>query len=142
VVVGSNPTRAIRRLASIGTGIVVTGTVDDVRDYLSTSAVAVAPLPISRGVQNKVLEAIGAGLPTITTPQVFDGLPEEARTACRVADSPKRFAEETLSLLAMTGEDRRAIAARADLGRLSWESQLRPLHGILADAAASTAIAV
>jgi sugar transferase (PEP-CTERM/EpsH1 system associated) len=142
VVVGSNPTRAIRRLTSIGAGIDVTGTVDDVREHLWTSAVAVAPLAISRGVQNKVLEAIGAGLPIITTPQVFDGLPVEARAACRVADSPNRFAQEILSLLAMTGDDRRAIAARADLGRLSWESQLRPLHGILADAAASTAVAV
>ena len=56
--------------------------------------------------------------------------------------SADAFANETLSLLDLTGAQRRALAASADLERLSWESQLQPLYRLLADAAAAAAIAV
>jgi glycosyltransferase involved in cell wall biosynthesis len=142
VVVGSDPVSDIRRLASEDARIEVTGTVEDVRPYLWQSAVAVAPLIVARGVQTKVFEALGAGLPAVVTSQVFDGLPASVHAACRVADSPQQFAAEIVSLLELTGVDRRAIAASARLDTLSWESQLRPLRTILADAAAATAVAV
>jgi polysaccharide biosynthesis protein PslH len=137
VIVGSDPAPAIQRLASERDGIEVTGTVADVRPYLWTSAVAVAPLLTARGVQNKVLEAIGAGLPAVVTARVFEGLPVCARRACRQANSDTTFAHETLSLLEMTDDARHEMVARADLHTLSWASQLRGLHGLLADAAGS-----
>ncbi|MCU1385640.1 MAG: hypothetical protein JWL71_4337 [Acidobacteria bacterium] len=142
VVVGSEPTAAIRALASADDGIDVTGTVPDVRRHLWDSAAAVAPLLTARGVQNKVLEAIAAGLPAVVTPPVFEGLPASVRPACRVADSAEAFAHETVSYLAMTGAQRRAVAAAADLRGLAWETQLRPLVGILADATGPAAIAI
>jgi polysaccharide biosynthesis protein PslH len=140
--VGSDPASAVRRLHSAENGIEVTGTVDDVRPYLWHSAVAVAPLLTARGVQNKVLEAVGAGLPAVVSSEVFDGLPLSVHSACRLASSAEAFANETLALLNLTGTQRREIAASATLEQLSWESQLQPLHRLLADAAASTAIAV
>ena len=142
VVVGSNPASEIQRLAFADSGIGVTGTVDDVRQYLWESAVAVAPLIVARGVQTKVFEAIGAGLPAVVTSQVLDGLPPSVRAACRVGDAAQPFADEVLSLLEMTGAERRAVAASARIESLSWESQLRSLRTILADAAAATAVAV
>jgi sugar transferase (PEP-CTERM/EpsH1 system associated) len=141
-IVGSDPVPAIRRLHSSANGIEVTGTVDDVRPYLWQSAVAVAPLLTARGVQNKVLEAVGAGLPAVVSPQVLDGLPGVVHSACRLASTPDAFANETLSLLDLTGHQRREIAGSASLEQLSWESQLEPLHRLLADAAGTTAIAV
>ena len=135
VIVGSSPTAAVRRLAAEHTGIEVTGTVAEVGAYLRTASVAVAPLMTARGVQNKVIEALGAGLPTVVTSQVFEGLPREARSGCRLADSADTFAEHTLALLALSGAERRTLAAKADLGRLSWECQLAPLHAILDEAA-------
>jgi glycosyltransferase involved in cell wall biosynthesis len=139
--VGSDPVAAIRRLNAPENGIAVTGTVDDVRPYLWQSAVAVAPLLIARGVQNKVLEAVGAGLPTVVSPQVFDGLPRTVRAACRVGASAETFAAETTALLEMTGEQRRAMASAVDLKALSWESQLRPLVTLLASRDRSTGVA-
>ena len=141
-VVGSDPTPSVRRLHAPDSGIEVTGTVDDVRPYLWQSAVAVAPLQTARGMQNKVLEALGAGLPAVVSSQVFDGLPQSVHKACRLAVSADAFARETLSLLDLTGRQRRALAASTDLERLSWESQLQPLYRLLADAADAAAIAV
>ena len=135
VVVGSSPAATIRRLASADRGIEVTGTVADVRGYLRDAAVAVAPLMIARGVQTKVLEAVAAGLPVVVTSQVLGGLPQQIHAACRVADSPHAFAQQTLSLLALSGAERRAVASQADVRQLDWDTQLASLPTFLAKAA-------
>src|SRR5262249_55942107 len=53
VIVGSAPVPAVRRLAAPQSGIEVTSAVPDVRKYLWKAAVAVAPIHMARGVQNK-----------------------------------------------------------------------------------------
>jgi glycosyltransferase involved in cell wall biosynthesis len=72
--VGSRPTRSVRRLGNHA-GVDVTGDVPDVRPYLWRAAVGVAPLLTARGIQNKVLEMLAAGLPVVTTPTVSAGRP-------------------------------------------------------------------
>jgi sugar transferase (PEP-CTERM/EpsH1 system associated) len=142
LLVGSDPVSAIRRLHAPEHGIEVTGTVDDVRPSLWRSAVAIAPLLTARGIQNKVLEAVGAGLPAVVSTQVFEGLPTAVRPACHVCASAEQFAAETLRLLSLTPGERRHIAATADIAALTWESQLRPLRDLLADSRGRQAIAV
>jgi sugar transferase (PEP-CTERM/EpsH1 system associated) len=133
-VVGSDPTREIRRLAFGQTGIDVTGTVADVRPYLWKAAVSVAPLLTARGVQTKVLEAVAAGLPAVVTPDVFGGLPPEVAAACRIGRSPEAFADQVLSLLSLSGAERRGLLANANVDGLSWESRLAPLYQALVEA--------
>lgn len=140
--VGSHPARAIRRLHSPASGIEVTGTVDDVRPYLWRSSVAIAPLLTARGIQNKVLEAVGAGLPAVVSAQVFEGLPGAVRSACRVGPTADSFAEATLALLALSPGERRHLAGTAEMDGLTWESQLRPLRDLLTDSDSRRAIAV
>jgi sugar transferase (PEP-CTERM/EpsH1 system associated) len=136
--VGSSPTRAVRRLADEGVGIEVTGHVADVRPYLWTAAVAVAPLLTARGIQNKVLEAVAAGLPTVVTPGVFEGLPVEVRAACLAAPSARAFADAIIALLNRSPNERRALAGAADLTALSWARTLEPLRDMLTEAVASS----
>jgi polysaccharide biosynthesis protein PslH len=142
LIVGSDPAPSVRQLHSLSNGIEVMGTVDDVRPHLWRSAVAIAPLLTARGIQNKVLEAVGAGLPAVVSAQVFEGLPTAVRPACRTGISAELFAEEALGLLALSPSERRQVAARADMSELTWESQLRPLYNLLANAGARQAIAV
>lgn len=75
-VVGGQPAPALRNLAA--PDIEVTGEVPDVRPFIATARVVVAPLRIARGVQNKVLEALAMGVPTVAT--------EEASRALAVSD--------------------------------------------------------
>jgi sugar transferase (PEP-CTERM/EpsH1 system associated) len=133
--VGSDPTPAIRSLPAADRTIEVTGTVPDVRPYLWRSAVAVAPLLSARGVQNKVLEAVAAGLPCVVTRTVHDGLPAEVTPACRLAQDPEQFAAAVVDLLGREPAGRRAIAERANVRALSWGERLAPLLGILERAA-------
>jgi glycosyltransferase involved in cell wall biosynthesis len=134
VVVGSAAGRTIRSLAAADSAIEVTGAVPDVRPYLWDAAISVAPLKTARGLQNKVLEAVAAGLPTVITSEVSAGLPAAVAPACRVADSPERFAEHVLSLLGCSAAERRALAVQADLSQLTWSAQLAPLQAALTSA--------
>ncbi len=138
-IVGSDPTPAVRRLASSASGIEVTGRVPDVKPYLWRSGVAVAPLLLARGSQNKVLEAVAAGLPAVVTSEVLAGLPNEVKAACDTADAPGEFARLTLRLLRADGGARRAAAARANLAALTWERQMARLPKLVAAAATTTA---
>jgi sugar transferase (PEP-CTERM/EpsH1 system associated) len=139
VLAGASPTSAVRALASADSTVTVTGTVDDIRPYLWRAAVAAAPLFLARGIQNKVVEAIAAGLPCVVTSAVHEGLPNEITRACVVEDDAARFAGALIRLLDESPADRRALAERADLQRLEWSAQLAPLLGILRDAAGSGA---
>lgn len=127
LLVGARPTRRVWGLASQHAGIVVTGQVPDVRPYLWQASVAVAPLRVARGTQNKVLEALAAGVPAIVTPAVFDGLPAQAARVCVVASQARDFAAAIVDALAALPH---APAANA-VEDLSWHSALRPLLDVL-----------
>jgi sugar transferase (PEP-CTERM/EpsH1 system associated) len=132
--VGMHPTRAVRSLAE-NPSVRVTGAVPEVQPFLWRSAAAAAPLLLARGVQNKVLESLAAGLPCVVTPQVMAGLPETARTGCREAGDPRQFADALVELLRLPPAERRRLAARADLSGLGWEAQLAPMLGLVRQAA-------
>jgi hypothetical protein len=121
----------MQRLPSADPSIEVTGTVADVKPYLWRAAVAAAPLRLARGVQNKVLEAVAAGLPCVVTPAVHEGLPAEVLPATRLAATPAAFAAAIVDLLARTPQERRDIAGRAALQPLAWPDRLAPLLALL-----------
>jgi glycosyltransferase involved in cell wall biosynthesis len=130
LIVGARPTAAVRRLSEEA-GVTVTGSVDDVRPYLWRSTVAIAPLFAARGQQNKVLEAVAAGLPIVTTPVVAEGLPACVLPACTVISTPQEFVEAVVDLLESPDVERQRRVARADLSGFTCASQLQPLTDIL-----------
>lgn len=72
-IAGARPLPEVQRLAQLP-GIAVTGRVDDMRSWLSAAKIAIAPLNIARGVQNKVLEAMAMGLPVVASPEAALGI--------------------------------------------------------------------
>src|SRR5207237_1026249 len=121
---GSSPTRTVRQLADEDESIEVTGAVADIRPFLWRSAIAVAPIFQARGVQNKVLEAAAAGLPSVVTPAVWKGLPSEVLPACRVADDADQFAARLDELLAQPPAGRR-FGPRRRIGRAREREAVR-----------------
>ena len=91
-IVGSNPTQPVLALAQLN-GVQVTGRVADVRPYLAHAQLAVAPLRIARGIQNKVLEALAMARTVVATPQAMEGLDAGLGTGCMMASTPAEFVE-------------------------------------------------
>jgi hypothetical protein len=74
-IVGSNPTNAVRALAT--QRIEVAGRVSEVelRSRYARARLAVVPLRTRAGVKSKVVEALREGLPLVTTTAGAQGLP-------------------------------------------------------------------
>ncbi len=133
LIVGADPTPAVRALGSLP-GVTVTGSVADVRSYLRSSAAMVAPLRIARGTQNKILEAMAAGVPVVTSSVAAGGVDARAGEHFAVADGPAAVSAATLRIMTDAAERNRLARAGRErmLSHHAWESSMRRLDGIIA----------
>lgn len=138
-IVGASPSGEIRRLGTIP-GVFVTGSVPDVRPYVWKCAVNVAPLNIARGTQNKILESLAMGVPTIASTQAATGIDAVPGEHFVTASSPQEYADAVLRLLSDSGERQRySEAGRARmLSNHGWEGSMKKLDKIIDDCMASS----
>jgi len=131
-IVGMDPAPAVRRLAD-GDRVVVTGRVDDVRPYLDSAAVAVAPLRVARGLQNKVLEAMAMRVPVVASPAASEGISAVAGQDLLVAAGPKAFSRAIVTLLRdPAARERYAAAGRACVEtNHNWSRLLQRLEDLV-----------
>lgn len=121
-IVGASPAPAVLQLGNLD-GVTVTGTVPDVRPYYRDAFAAVVPLRTGGGTRLKILEAMAAGVPVISTPLGAEGLavtpgvnillaePDDAQTWLR-----------HLEHLMESQSGRKALSAAAlDLVRTSYD---------------------
>jgi len=132
LIVGNKPTPEVVRLGRVR-GVVVTGFVEDVREYLARASVCVVPLRVARGIQNKVLEAMAMGRAVVCTPQAHEGIRATSGKELVVAEGTDDFSAATIDLLSDQGKaERLGLAARQCVEReYSWEDNLRLLDRIL-----------
>jgi polysaccharide biosynthesis protein PslH len=138
-IVGRAPTAEVRRLA--GPRVQVTGAVPDVRAWLEAADLAVAPLTIARGIQNKVLEAMAMGRPVVASSAAFEGIEAEPGRDLIVADGGAETAEAIRALFAAP-ERAAALGASARAcveARYRWDVRLAPLRAILLGAGRAAA---
>lgn len=131
-VVGRNPTEAVKRLDGVN-GTRVWGSVDDVRPWLKGADIALIPLEIGRGVQNKVLEAMAMCLPTVLTAAAATGIPADDKTHFLVADRDADLAS-AVGDLAADHDAARNMGCNARtfvVSRFSWSSALSDLPEIV-----------
>ncbi len=131
-VVGSDPSRPIQALHGRD-GIHVTGRVPDTRPWFERARVAVAPLWVARGIQNKVLEAMAMALPVVSTPAAFGGIDARPGEHLLLAEDPADFAQAVITLLEdpeKASAMGRAARARV-LERYSWKHILDGLERLL-----------
>lgn len=130
-IVGSNPTPAVRALAQLD-GVSVTGRVPDVRPYLRHAELAVAPLRLARGVQNKVLEAMAMAKPVLATTAAIRGIDAATPPGVTIADTAEGLVEGALALLAASDREALGAAARRFVAeRFDWNRNLRTFLDLL-----------
>lgn len=134
LIVGSKPTAAVTALGELD-GITVTGRVETTPPYFDKSSVAIAPLRLARGVQNKVLEAMSMALPTVASPQASQGLGNVPNNSLVVADGVAATVEAVAKWFADPEVARRDGLAAAKWVRQEWrwERMYGRLDAILAE---------
>jgi sugar transferase (PEP-CTERM/EpsH1 system associated) len=131
-IVGANPVRAVKELEKIP-GVTVTGFVPDVRPHVNDAAVAIAPLRLARGTQNKILECMSMGIAVVSTPEAARGIQASGGEHLAVGNSPQELIELTAALL--LNPERRSQLAEA--GRVQveaahqWAASMQVLDEVL-----------
>jgi sugar transferase (PEP-CTERM/EpsH1 system associated) len=121
IIAGQRPVDAVKKLAS--DKIEVTGFIPDLKDMYAHASVVIAPLRFGAGTQNKVLEAMAMGVPTVCTHIGFEGLQIQSGQGVIMAKEKPQFIQEVNMLLAdaakrqEVGEQGLAIART----RFSWD---------------------
>ncbi len=122
-IVGARPTTAVQQLNSLP-GVHVVGVVRDIRPYLAHARLAVAPLRIARGVQNKVLEAMAMAMPVLVTRAAANGILPCQALEPWMADEPRLLATVAVSLL-QQGDQGGGLLGRAwVLQHCNWHKNL------------------
>lgn len=97
-VAGKSPHARLSPLAQ-DPSVTVTGYVEDILPYFGGADVYVVPLRVGGGTRLKVLEAMAAGLPLVSTTLGVEGISLVPGTHALLADTPTDFSRAVRSLL-------------------------------------------
>ena len=135
-IIGRKPTAAVLRLGALD-GVTVVGAVPDVRPHVAEACVAVCPIRIARGLQNKVLEAMALGKATVAAPAAIRALKAVPGEHLLAPTTEEEWVSTVCGLL--TDADRRrklGLAARRFVEvHHHWDHCLRPLVDAIIPAA-------
>jgi polysaccharide biosynthesis protein PslH len=102
LVVGKDPPPSVCRLND-GKSVVVTGTVPEVADYLSSATVVVVPIRFGGGTRIKILEALAHRKAIVSTTKGAEGIDVQPGRHLLLADSPEDLAKSCTRLLRDSG---------------------------------------
>lgn len=129
-IVGSRPAEAVRALAG-QPGVHVTGSVPEIRPYLAHASLAVAPLRIARGIQNKVLEAMAMAKPVVVSPQALEGIHASPGSELMLAETAGQFVAAVSALLAQPDKTMGNNARARVEAEYGWASNLACVDALL-----------
>ena len=114
--------------------IVVTGFVQSIENEIKNAAVAVAPVRIAAGIQNKILISMACGLPVVLTSTVAGGIPElVSGKNCFIADRNQDFASAVIDLMKNENERNRIAKNGYELMKssYSWNEKLNGYEDLM-----------
>ncbi len=97
--IGKGINKEMINIASNKSGITLIADIENLRPYRKAASVFINPMRLGSGLRIKILEAMGAGLPVVTTSLGAAGIPAQNGVNCLISDTPSEFAESVLWLL-------------------------------------------
>ncbi len=121
--VGVGSDSVIRNIAA-GGGLEATGRVPEVQPAIADALCGIAPMRMAGGLQNKVLEYLSCGLPSLVSVPVWEGLPDALRAHAVCCHSSDDYAREIVKLLnrSVADEALARAAASAAAAKQSWDA--------------------
>lgn len=116
-------------------GVYATGAIESVAEAAQHASVAVCPLRFGAGVQNKLLEYMSLGIPTVTSPIGLEGLAAVPGSDLSVAKSPEEWTEQIFQLLLYPdkGQILAAAGRKFVAQHHTWSAQIQPLRRSIAE---------
>ncbi|WKL22854.1 glycosyltransferase family 4 protein [Agrobacterium tumefaciens] len=105
-------------------GVVKLGRVDSLKDAFTRAPLSINPIALGTGINIKLLDALAAGIPTISSRTGVRGLPERYRSGVVVVEDNdhQAFAEAILQLSA-SRDQREALGNKAFEDAVEWNRQ-------------------
>ena len=119
-IVGRDPSTEVRALSSID-GVEVTGSVDDVRPFYREAIAAVVPLNVGGGSRLKILEAMAAGVPVVSTKLGAEGLDLSDGENVLLTEATGQLAEQLINVIDNQDLRRRLIEGGEKLIRERYD---------------------
>jgi glycosyltransferase involved in cell wall biosynthesis len=100
---------------------------------VNDAAVAIAPLRLARGTQNKILECMSMGIAVVSTPEAARGIQATEGEHLAVGNTPKEFIDLTVGLLSnLQRRSQLAEAGRAQAASAhQWATSMQGLDEVL-----------
>ncbi|MCC8459729.1 glycosyltransferase family 4 protein, partial [Photorhabdus aegyptia] len=127
-IIGRIKKEYINRLKSMN-GIIITGLVEDISKHARGAIAGICSVRLAAGVQNKILEYMALGIPTISTSIGLEGLDAIPDKDIIIANSPEEYVKSILKL-----EKDKNYAKNISISAFnyvniyhSWHKKLEPL---------------
>jgi sugar transferase (PEP-CTERM/EpsH1 system associated) len=129
-IVGSKPGKAVLELAN-NPAIIVTGRVDDVRPYVAYARLAVAPLRIARGIQNKVLEAMAMAKVVVASHAAMEGIPYPSDAEVAVSEDAGQMLAQLSAYLQAPVTAPALVNREFVVTHFSWQQNVHKLAALI-----------
>jgi len=138
VIVGRKPTDALRAELTNRPGVELHADVPDVRPFLHAAGMLVVPLRIGGGSRLKILEALAAGTPVITTTIGVEGLRLRHGEHCTAADGAELFSAAIVDAIRLpkSAEVQAAVGRARVLAEYDWSGLATKMDDVWQEATA------
>ena len=127
LIAGATPVARVKDLQS--NNVEVSGWVDDMRDCYAATKLFIAPMQISIGLQNKLLEAMAMNVPCITSELANNALHGTHNENIIVCKQPQEYADAILRLLNNPAQAEQLAKAGHEFVKhnYGWKKMTEPL---------------
>ncbi|MEM7257043.1 MAG: glycosyltransferase, partial [Pseudomonadota bacterium] len=130
-IAGKAPPPEVQNLAASDDQIIVTGAVDDMRDYYGKAAVVVVPLRVGGGTRLKILEGMAMQKAIVSTSVGAEGIDHTEGKNILLRDTPEDFANAVVEV--MENDDLRADLERYGRELVELKYDWQAVSNILCD---------
>lgn len=125
-IAGAHPTAQVKTFGNLP-GVCVTGYVSNLRELYARTKVIIAPIFVSGGSQNKVIDGLAAGRPIVATSIASRGV---GAPCIQIADQAAEFAAAINHLLSdsVTWEQMAAASRFYAQSHFDWKGRVRALE--------------
>jgi len=127
---GASPNKKVLALKS--EKVVISGWVHDIRENFAKSKILVAPMQISIGLQNKLLEAMAMQLPCVTSTLANNALGAKHNEQILVANTPEEYVQCIFELLQDEAKARKISmnGYKFVINNFNWQSTTSALEAL------------